>query len=160
MDTTFLRRPSAWLLAVALGVSSFSALAQQGTPEERAKVLAQLNAAVAAVQAAGTALESSQRKLATARAHLEAADTARLDAERQLKTSEAGAARGRLTRAQVDADRALADKAAEAVQAVRSELAAVEAELASNQARLTAANAAVEAASASAAAYLGDTPAD
>ena len=158
MDHLLIRRPTAWLLAMALA-AAMPASAQQGTPEERAKVVAELQAALSAVQAASTALESSQAKLVAARANLEAADTARLDAEQRLKASETGAARGRLTREQVDADRALADKASGAVAAVRAEIAAVEAELAGNQAKLAAASTAVEAASASAAAYFGDTPA-
>ena len=159
MDILSTRRPSAWLLAFALA-AALPASAQQGTPEERAKVVAELQTAMAAVQAASAALEGSQAKLVAARGNLEAADTARLEAEQRLKASETGAARGRLTREQVDADRALADRASAAVASVRAEIAAVEAEIAGNQAKLSAANAAVEAASASAAAYLGETPAN
>ena len=87
MDHLSARRPSAWLLALALALAAMPASAQQGTPEERAKVVAELQAAMSAVQAASTALESSQAKLVAARTNLEAADAARLDAEQRLKAS-------------------------------------------------------------------------
>ena len=156
---TALRHGAGWLLAVAFAAAGLPALAQQGSPEDRARVLAQLDDAAAVVQAARAAAAASQARLAPARENLEAADRARLEAERQLKASEAGAARGRLTRDQVNADRALAEKASAAVAAVRGELAAVESELAANQAKLATANAAVEAASAAATAWLGETEA-
>jgi len=155
-----LRHPATWLLAIALRAASATALAQEGTPGQRAQVQAQLDAAVSAVQAARTSLDSGQAKLVAARVSLESADTARVAADRQLARTEAAAARGRVTRRQVEADRALADTAATAVTDARTGIAAAEAELAHSQVKLMAAKTAVDTAAASAGAFLGDAPAN
>ena len=157
---TSLRHPATWLMALALGAAAGPALSQEGTPEQRAQVQAQLQTALSAVQEARTSLDSAQAKLATARTNLDLADQARVEAEKQLAGTEAQAARGRVTRAQVDADRDAADRATLAVTAVREEINAAEAELADSQVKLMTAKTAVDTAAASAAAFLGDTPAN
>ena len=140
---TSLRHPATWLMALALAGAAAPAVAQEGTPEQRAQVQAQLQAAMAAVQEARTSLDSAQAKLAAARTNLDLADEARVKAEKQLAGTEAQAARGRVTRAQVDADRDAADIATLGVTASREEINAAEAELTDSQAKLMAAKTAV-----------------
>lgn len=158
MDKQRKRHTAAWLLATALLAAGAPALAATGSPEELAKVQAQLQEAMTALDAASAALANSEAKLAAARANLDKADAGRIAADEQLTRTEAQAAGGRVTRRQVDADRALVSSAADAVSAVRIEIDQAQGDIAASQSRLLAAKAVVDTAAASAAAYLGDAP--
>lgn len=143
------------ILALALAVGAVPAFAQDAG---LAEAQAQLKVAATAVDAAVAEVQARQSQLEAAREALSEAERARDQAEDRLARTEAQAARGRITRRQVDADRALADKAVEAVAEARLQIQALESDMNAGQATLLAAKSAVDAARESVVAALGPDP--
>lgn len=143
------------ILALALAVGASPAFAQEAGLVE---AQAQLKVAATAVDAAVAEVQARQAQLEAAREALSEAERARDQAEDRLARTESQAARGRITRRQVDADRALADKAVEAVAEARLQIQALESDMNAGQATLLAAKSAVDAARESVVAALGPEP--
>lgn len=157
MDTKQSRLHAArgWGLAVAFALAA-PAWAQEGG--DRGAVEARLAQAAAAVDVASQEVQARQAQLEAARESLSRAERARDQAADRLARAETQAAKGRVTRRQVDQDRQSADRAIEAVRRASEEIQALESAMNDGQATLLAAKSAVDAASASVARYLGDEP--
>ena len=135
MDTKHSRRSAArgWGLAVAFALA-VPVWAQDGG--DRDAVEAQLAQAAAAVDAASQEVQARQAQLEAARESLSRAERARDQAADRLTRAEAQAAKGRVTRRQVDQDRQSADRAIEAVRRASEEIQALEAAMNDGQASL------------------------